>query len=194
MEGQRDNHVSLETPSGGRSSVSIKEKQVEFEEELRDNPLSWPEWKKWSILLIVSACSLAVTCTSSVVTTAYSGLEKDFGISHEVAILGLSLFVAGLGTGPLLLAPFSEFYGRRPVYIVSFTAFWLLGFPVAFANNAAVFLIFRFLTGFAGSAFLSVAGGTVSDLWKGPAGFFPMSFYTVSPFLGPEIGKLARQR
>lgn len=29
----------------------------------------------------------------------------------------------------------------------------------------AVYLIFRFLTGFAGSAFLSVAGGSVSDLF-----------------------------
>ncbi len=30
---------------------------------------------------------------------------------------------------------------------------------------SAVFLVFRFLTGFCGSTFLSVAGGSVSDLF-----------------------------
>lgn len=42
----------------------------------------------------------------------------------------------------------------------------VLNFPVAFANNVAVHMIFRFLTGFAGSAFLSVSGGAISDVFK----------------------------
>lgn len=33
-------------------------------------------------------------------------------------------------------------------------------------NYLAVFMIFRFLTGFSSSAFLSVAGGSVSDLFE----------------------------
>jgi MFS family permease len=33
------------------------------------------------------------------------------------------------------------------------------------ANNIAVHLMFRFLTGFAGSAFLSVSGGAISDVF-----------------------------
>jgi predicted MFS family arabinose efflux permease len=33
------------------------------------------------------------------------------------------------------------------------------------ANNLAVHLIFRFLTGFAGSAFLSVSGGAITDVF-----------------------------
>jgi predicted MFS family arabinose efflux permease len=41
----------------------------------------------------------------------------------------------------------------------------VLNFPVAFANNLAVHMVFRFLTGFAGSAFLSVSGGAVSDVF-----------------------------
>lgn len=98
-------------------------------------------------------------------------------------ILGISLFVEGLGCGPLLLGPLSEFYGRNPVYRVSYIIFWIFSWPVAFAPNIgewvslfdtdihistamiAVFLVFRFLSGFAGAAFLSVAGGSVSDLF-----------------------------
>lgn len=67
--------------------------------------------------------------------------------------------MTGLGIGPLFLGPFSEAYGRRPIYLISLLAFTFLQFPVAFANNAPVYLVFRFLVGVSGSAFLSVAGG-----------------------------------
>jgi MFS family permease len=40
-----------------------------------------------------------------------------------VAILTVSLFVMGLGIGPLLVGPVSEFIGRRAVYLWSYIAF-----------------------------------------------------------------------
>jgi hypothetical protein len=48
------------------------------------------------------------TCTSSLYTSTYSQLEPEFGASRLVCTLGLSLFVAGLGTGPMILSPLSE--------------------------------------------------------------------------------------
>lgn len=54
--------------------------------------------------------------------------------------------------------------------------------------SPAVYLIFRFLTGFCSSAFLSVAGGTVSDLFNDAEVAGPMAVYTVSPFIGPALG------
>ncbi|PWN91107.1 MFS general substrate transporter [Acaromyces ingoldii] len=154
----------------------------------RDNPLNFPKWKKYTILGIVNLSCLNVTCDSSVIASAYEGIQKDLHASPEVSILSLSLFVLGLALGPLLVAPMSEFYGRRPIYLISFLAFFLLGFPVAFANNLPVLFIFRFLTGFAGSAFLSVAGGTVSDLFKPKETFLPMAAFTCMTFLGPVLG------
>lgn len=111
-------------------------------------------------------------------------IQDEFHIGHVTSVLGISLYVAGLGSGPLLLGPLSEFYGRNKVYWVSLGLCFLLNFPVAFANNpgecpilhnntepiltwgVAVHLIFRFFSGMAGSAFLSVAGGSVSDLFN----------------------------
>ena len=54
---------------------------------------------------------------------------------------------------------------------------------VAFSNNIVCLLIGRFLGGAAGSAFLSVAGGTVADVFKPSEVGAPMSFYTSGPFL-----------
>ena len=63
----------------------------------------------------------------------------------------------------MLLGPLSEFYGRRPIYIISFGFFLIWLIPCAVAKNIGTELVSRFISGFAGSAFLSVAGGTVGD-------------------------------
>jgi MFS family permease len=77
----------------------------------------------------------------------------------------------------------------QPVYLISFVSFFLLGIPVAFATNMPMLLVFRFLTGFAGSAFLNVAGGTINDMWLPKDTFMPLAIYTGSSFLGPAIGE-----
>jgi len=96
----------------------------------------------------------------------------------------------GLGTGPLLLGPLSELYGRWKVYVISYAFLFTLTFGVAFAPNIACHLVFRFLTGFSGAAFLSVGGGSVGDLWANHEIAYPMVIYTLSPFFGPVMGPL----
>ncbi|EEP76107.1 conserved hypothetical protein [Uncinocarpus reesii 1704] len=51
-------------------------------------------------------------------------------------------------------------------------------------------VIARFFNGMSGSAFLSVAGGTVGDIFERHQLAAPMMVYTASPFMGPEIGPL----
>lgn len=51
-------------------------------------------------------------------------------------------------------------------------------------------LVARFFDGFAGSAFLSVAGGTVGDMFSHHELQAPMMIFTASPFIGPPIGPL----
>ncbi|PWY99742.1 MFS general substrate transporter [Testicularia cyperi] len=196
LESSKPTHdVSADTSAAGEKSgsatpTSSDPNEVTFSENDPCNPQNWSRSRKVTLLIVVSLCAFVVTCTSSIISNAYGGIQAEFGISKEVAILGLSLFVVGLGIGPMLLGPMSEFYGRRPIYLWSYSAFVLLGLPVSFANNLPVFLIFRFLTGFCGSAFLSVAGGTVADVFSAKEIFVPMAVYTNGPFLGPVFGPL----
>ncbi|KAK3047591.1 hypothetical protein LTR09_010975 [Extremus antarcticus] len=115
-------------------------------------------------------------------------MEQEFHISREVATVGLTTYVCGLGLGPMILSPLSEFYGRRIIYICAFGMFFVWLIPCAVAPNIAAMLIFRFLDGLAGSAFLSVAGGTVGDMFSKEKLSAPMMIYTASPFVGPEVG------
>ncbi|KAG1718072.1 hypothetical protein EDB19DRAFT_1033167 [Suillus lakei] len=150
--------------------------------EPEDNPQNMSSFRRWLAVLIISSASLCVTCASSIAAFTEQGAAQTFHVSHEVTILGISIFVTGLGTGPLLVGPLSEVYGRNAVYEISYALFFIFTFPVVFAPNigeyicsrngrriynrtTAVFLVFRLITGFCGSAFLSVAGGSVSDMF-----------------------------
>jgi len=154
------------------------------------NPKCMSKPRKWLIVAVLSTSSTCVTCASSLYTSTYAQLEQEFHCSEIVATLGLSIFVAGLGVGPMLLGPLSEFYARRYIYIVSFILFvvWLV--PCAVAQNIETILVARFFDGVAGSAFLSVAGGTVGDLFSRDELQAPMMIFTASPFVGPPIGPL----
>ena len=52
--------------------------------------------------------TFCVTACSSTYSGAITYIQKDLKMNEEVAVLGLSLYVLGLGFGPLLFAPLSE--------------------------------------------------------------------------------------
>lgn len=120
----------------------------------------------------------------------YSGMIASYGINTTLCISSISFFVMGLGCGPLLLGPMSEFTGRKPVLHGGFLLFLLLNFPVAFAPHIALHLAFRFLTGFVGSGFLSVSGGAITDIFHNTRVATPMMIFSSAPFLGPVLGPL----
>ena len=189
-----DEEAQGEVQAQEQSSVVDPEKQFEVQWEGLDDPMNpkSTKWgssaRKWSIVLIVSSSSLCVTCASALYTSTYAQLEQEFGISRLVATIGLTTYVCGLGLGPMFLSPLSEFYGRKPIYICAFGMYLIWLIPCAVAQNTATMLISRFLDGLAGSAFLSVAGGTVGDMFPRERLSGPMMIYTAAPFVGPEVG------
>ncbi|RGP60848.1 hypothetical protein FLONG3_10700 [Fusarium longipes] len=153
-------------------------------------PRKFEGFRKWLIVSIVSSASLCVTAASSIYTSTYEQMEAEFGNSREISILGLSTFVLGIGLGPMLLGPMSEFYGRRPIYIVSWSMYVIWIIPQAVAQNIETVIVSRFLDGFSGSAFLAVSGGTVGDLFTAKEIQAPMLMFSIAPFVGPSIGPL----
>lgn len=153
------------------------------------NPRSLPPWRKWSIVLITSIGSFCVTNASSIYTSTYTQMNKEFDSSRIVATLGLSFFVLGIALGPFW-SPLAEFYGRRPIYLASFAFFLIWLIPSAVAQNIQTMIIARFFQGLAGSAFLSVSGGTVSDMFVRNQMQAAMAVFTLAPFAGPSMGPL----
>lgn len=129
------------------------------------------------------------TNASSIYTSTYGQMDAEFGNSRIVATLGLSTFVLGIALGPFW-SPLAEFYGRRPIYLAAFFVYLIFIIPTAVAKNIETMIVTRFFQGLAGSAFLSVSGGTVGDLFAREHMQAPMSVFTMAPFIGPSIGPL----
>lgn len=179
--------------AGPAGETVDEEKQFEVSWEGGDsdpmNPRSMPTWRKWIIIGVLSVGSFAVTHASAIYTATYTQMNAEFHCSRIVATLGLSFFVLGIALGPFW-SPLAEFYGRRPIYICSFAGFLIWLIPSAVAKNIQTMVIARFFQGLAGSAFLSVSGGTVGDLFTRDKFQLPMAIFALSPFIGPSTGPL----
>lgn len=174
---------------------------------------------------------------------AEAGVSRDLHVGQEVSILGISLFVLGLGKyvlshsycfttltlsryrtstcWPAFGGPWAQSYLSCILptllrlfmacrlcsgywYVCAFCSYILLSADLS--RDEAVYLVFRFVTGFCSAAFLSVSGGSVSDVFddKSVAMYVPniesssftvlstsirpMAVYTLHPFIGPALG------
>ena len=106
------------------------------------------------------------TCTSSIYTTTYTQMNAELTTTSFISTLGLSSFVLGIALGPLLTGPLSEAYGRRPIYLISWSLFIVWMIPSVVTIHMALIIVSRFVQGLAGGTFLAVAGGTVRDLFS----------------------------
>jgi len=138
------------------------------------------------ILLANTMCSVLY---STSYTTAIPGMMETFGISSELPlILGVTTYLLGMAVGSVILAPLSEMYGRRPVYLIAMALFTILVIPVAVANDLATVLAVRFFGAFAGSAMISNAPGTVNDIVTEKYRALAFSIWSIGPMNGPVLG------
>jgi len=134
--------------------------------------------------------SILSPLASSMFTPGISVIAKSLHTSVNNIIVATTGFVIMLGIGPLILAPLSETFGRRKLYMVCFSIFTLLHIPMALAPNVAVLITARTIAGFFGSVGIANGGGTISDMCtpEERAGIF--GWYLLGPLLGPTIGPL----
>jgi len=136
---------------------------------------------------------------SAIYSAGEMGVEQHFHVSEVAATLGLTLFVAGYGLGPMIWSPMSEIpqFGRNAIYICTLTVFVFLQFAVVYAKNFGMLLAFRFLTGFFGSPVLATGGASLSDMYRPQKRAYAIGIWGMAavsgPVLGPLVGGFAAQ-
>ncbi|KAI1098894.1 MFS general substrate transporter [Jackrogersella minutella] len=156
------------------------------------NPQNWTFAKKVWITTQMGLYTFSVYIGSSLYAPSETQVMTTFGVSYETAALGIALYVAGYGVGPLLWSPLSEIpaIGRTPIYIVTFFVFMWLALGACVVDSFAGLLVIRFLLGFFGSPCLATAGATLDDMfapWKLP---YVLTVWSSSATLGPALGSI----
>ena len=121
---------------------------------------------------------------------AISDVDKQYHIGEEVGTLGISLFLFGVGLGPLIWAPCSEVYGRKIAVLAPYSISVVLSFATAVSKDVQSIMITRFFTGFFSSAPITNVGGVLSDIWSPEHRAVAVAVYALTLVSGTVIAPI----
>lgn len=124
---------------------------------------------------------------SSIFATATQSVAAVFSVSTEVGVLGVSLYVLGFATGPILWAPLSELRGRRLPLIVGMFGFCIFSVATATAKDLQTVMLTRFFAGVFGSCPLAVVAAIFSDMFDNKTRGLAITVFSMTVFTGPLL-------
>ncbi|KAF9735260.1 hypothetical protein PMIN06_000656 [Paraphaeosphaeria minitans] len=155
-----------------------------------DSPLDWPETRK-NMTIYFSCFITALTAFSAGSYSPGVGqMTEEWHVSSVAAFVGITTFTCGFGVAPMILAPFSEINGRRPVFIASGILFVICQLCTGLTQSYAGMLVVRFFAGVGGSTFSTMVGGVVSDIYHAEDRNKPMALFSGSALFGTGWGPL----
>ncbi|MCJ1377338.1 hypothetical protein MMC17_000433 [Xylographa soralifera] len=202
------------TPSAGRSSEPIVYHYLTFDTELPspstltsanpdgafapeapdlrncESPFTWSESRKTFILWLSCVSTIMTAYTAGSYSSASAAMAAEWGVSEQAIYAGITMFTAGFGIAPMVLAPFSEINGRYPVFVATGILFVICQIACAVAQSYAGMLVARFFVGVGGSTFSTMVGGVVSDIYHAEDRNTPMALFAGAALLGTGLGPL----
>ncbi|KAF2658464.1 MFS general substrate transporter [Lophiostoma macrostomum CBS 122681] len=156
-----------------------------------ENPMNWSSRKKATAIAIVAIITFLSPLTSTIIAPATAEVMETFHSTD--ATLGAfvtSVYLLGYTSGPLVLAPLSELYGRQIVYNVCNLLFLIWTIACAVANNMAALIVFRLFSGIASSCAITLGAGTIADMIVREKRGAAMALWLLGPLVGPTVGPL----
>ncbi|KAJ5832233.1 hypothetical protein N7474_000544 [Penicillium riverlandense] len=154
-------------------------------------PVNWGFKKKAVTTVLYGLTTMGSTWASSVFSTGQIQIANQYGVAVEVSTLGTTLLLFGLGLGPLVWAPLSEVYGRKPAVLAPYFIAAIFSFGTATAKDLQTIMITRFFTGFFGSAPVTNTGGVLADIWTPEQRGAAIVGYAMAVVGGPVVGPIA---
>ncbi len=125
---------------------------------------------------------------------SFTDIASDLGVDAAAVQLTLTSFLVGIASGQLVLGPWSDRVGRRPILLAGGVVFAISSIAIVFAPTIAIFVILRFVQGFSGSAGMVLARTVAVDLSPKETAVRALSLIVVvvgvAPLIAPPIGGL----
>ncbi|KAH6986023.1 major facilitator superfamily domain-containing protein [Ilyonectria sp. MPI-CAGE-AT-0026] len=154
------------------------------------NPYDYKRSTKWGLVCIIALATAAAPLGSTVVYPALPVLAKEFHASETITNLSVALYMISMAIFPLWWSSFSEEFGRRSIYLISFTLFVIFSILSAISTNITMLIIFRMCAGGASASAHSTGAGSVADLFEVFERGRAMSIFYLGPLLGPLIAPI----
>ena len=173
--------------SGNRNSANSPEPP-----DLRNliSPFTWSTSRKRYTTWLSSAVTVLTAMTAGSYAAAAEQLMKEWDISEVAFNVGITTFTTGFATAPMVLAPFSELNGRKPVFICTGILFVICQLCCGLTRSYGGMLAARFFAGVGGSTFSTMVGGVVSDIYETEDRNTPMALFSGAALFGTGLGPL----
>ncbi|KAG9713472.1 MFS multidrug transporter-like protein, partial [Aureobasidium melanogenum] len=117
-------------------------------------------------------------------------MEQEWGVSRVAITVGVTIFTTGFAIAPMILAPFSEINGRRPMFVVTGILYVILQVCCAVTRSYGGMLAARFFKGCASSTFSTMVGGVISDIYHAEDRNTAMALFSGAALFGTGLGPL----
>ena len=154
------------------------------------SPFEWSETRKNLITWLSCAVTVLTAYTAGSYAAAAEQLMGKWNISRVAFNVGITAFTTGFSVAPMVLAPFSELNGRKPVFIATGVLFVICQLCCAVTPSYGGMLAARFFTGVGGSTFSTMVGGVVSDIYHTEDRNTPMALFAGAALFGTGLGPL----
>ena len=157
-----------------------------------ENPQNWPTSSKIWVTMQLSMLAFAASLASSIIAPANRTIAEYTGVSEDLVVLNVSLYVVGFAVGPLIWGPSSEIWGRRWSMLPAMACLACFSIGTAVSRNAQSVFLTRFFGGLFGSAAVSNVNAGLGDIWSREQRGLAVCAYGLcvvgGPTLGPTIG------
>ncbi|KAF2655037.1 MFS general substrate transporter [Lophiostoma macrostomum CBS 122681] len=154
------------------------------------SPFEWATSRKNYMIWISCVITSLTAFTAGAYSPGIGQMKEEWHVSNVAALVGITTFTSGFAIAPMVLAPFSEIQGRRPVFIVSGIVFVICQLCSGLTRSYAGMLVVRFFVGVGGSTFSTMVGGVVSDIYHTEDRNTPMALFSGSALFGTGWGPL----
>ncbi|KAJ5632068.1 major facilitator superfamily domain-containing protein [Penicillium lividum] len=158
-------HASSTTEKSPESLESSQTRVVDFDDTFL-HPHAWSNFRRWSILILTVAFTTLVNISTTIVVPSLNVISAELNMDPiSEGPMVMSSYLLTLALGPLLVAPFSELWGRVRVMQAGNIVYMGFNLACGFATSRGQLLAFRLLAGLGSGAIPVVAIGMISDLF-----------------------------
>lgn len=152
-----------------------------------DEPRNYSNSTKLTIVSVVAFAGLTGPMGTSIMLPALDDVSRSLNTLDSKVNVTVGAYLLSLGVFPIWWLNFAEIYGRRSVYVVSFSLFLAFSIGCSLAPSIEALIVLRLLAGLGASAVQACGAATVADLYITEERGTALGLFYLGPLLGPFI-------
>lgn len=126
---------------------------------------TWTTRSRSLLVCLLGYLALASSLTANIYFPLIDLLAERYSVSTQAINLTITLFFVFQGIAPSFWSPLSDSFGRRPVYLATFTVYTAASLGLSIVDRSyPALLLLRAMQSIGGSAVLSLAYAVVADV------------------------------